>query len=62
MVHVRDISHAHTDFQRKTVLKVIKDVGLSESSLKDKYIEVWNKIDLMGEDMLDKLKERVLEV
>ena len=50
LVHVRDISHPHTDFQRKTVLKVIEEVGLPSDLLSKKYIEVWNKIDLIPEE------------
>jgi len=47
LVHVRDISHPHTDHQRDTVLNVLKELGVSEATLKEHYVEVWNKIDLM---------------
>ena len=47
LVHVRDISHPHTNYQRDTVLKVLKDIGVPEEVLEQKYIEVWNKIDLL---------------
>ena len=30
LVHVRDISHPHTNYQRDTVLKVLKDIGVSD--------------------------------
>lgn len=50
LIHVRDISHPETDFQRKTVLKVMKEVGLPESLLGEKYMEVWNKIDLISDE------------
>lgn len=50
IVHVRDISHPQADFQKQTVLKVIREVGLPEDMLRDKYIEVWNKVDLIGEE------------
>ena len=47
IVHVRDISHPHTNYQRNTVLKVLKEIGIPEETFKSKYIEVWNKIDLL---------------
>lgn len=47
LVHVRDISHPHTDHQRRTVLKVLKEIGVGEDTLRQRYIEVWNKIDLL---------------
>lgn len=47
LVHVRDISHPHTNYQRDTVLKVLKEIGVPEEKMKSKYIEVWNKIDLV---------------
>ena len=50
LVHVRDISHPQADFQKKTVLQVIKEVGISEEMLKSKYVEVWNKVDLVSGD------------
>ena len=50
LVHVRDISHPHTDFQKDTVMKVIEEVGLPQELLNQKYIEVWNKIDLIPQE------------
>ena len=47
---MRDISHPHADFQKKTVLKVIEEVGLPPELLKEKYIEVWNKVDLISDE------------
>jgi 50S ribosomal subunit-associated GTPase HflX len=47
IVHVRDISHPHTDHQRSTVLRVLEEIGISDEYLKQRYIEVWNKIDLV---------------
>ena len=49
LVHVRDISHPQADFQKNTVLKVIQEVGVPPSMLKEKYIEVWNKVDLISD-------------
>ena len=50
LVHVRDISHPQTDFQKETVLQVIKEVGLPEHLTKDRYLEVWNKVDLIEDE------------
>ncbi|CDW87062.1 gtp-binding protein [Stylonychia lemnae] len=58
LVHVRDISHPYSNYQRDTVLKVLKEIGVSDDTLSSKYVEVWNKIDLIqgGEDIMDKMK------
>lgn len=47
LIHVRDISHPYTNYQRDTVLKVLREIGIPEEIFKKKYIEVWNKIDLL---------------
>ena len=50
LVHVRDISHPQTEFQRDTVLDVMNEVGLDAELLDQNYIEVWNKIDLIKQE------------
>ena len=47
ILHVRDISHPHTEHQKDTVLDILEEVGVSQSTLDKKYIELWNKIDLV---------------
>lgn len=47
LVHVRDISHPQSNYQRDTVLKVLKEIGIPDEILAKKYVEVWNKIDLI---------------
>ena len=47
IVHVRDISHPHSEHQRETVLKVLQEIGISKEQIQKKYIELWNKIDLI---------------
>lgn len=47
LVHVRDISHPQTNYQRDTVLKVLREIGVPEDVFASKYLEVWNKIDLL---------------
>jgi GTP-binding protein HflX len=44
VVHVRDISHPESDAQRKDVLDVLTELGLTEES-EAVFIEAWNKID-----------------
>ena len=57
LLHVRDISHPQTNYQRNTVLKVLKEIGIPEEVIKSKYIEVWNKIDLLSDQ--DKFLENL---
>jgi len=59
IVHVRDISHPHADFQKETVLKVIQEIGVAPEILKDKYMEVWNKVDLIREVDERKFADRI---
>lgn len=33
LVHVRDISHPHTNYQRNAVLRVLKEIGIPEETL-----------------------------
>lgn len=47
LVHVRDISHPYSNYQRDTVIKVLKEIGVSDEKLSNRYVEVWNKIDLL---------------
>ena len=58
IVHVRDISHPHTDHQKETVLQVLEEIGVHQDDLRDKYLEVWNKIDLIQDR--DQLEEQYL--
>ena len=53
IVHIRDISHAESDAQRDDVLAILNDMGIE--ILKDtqhgaKFIEVWNKADLLDDE------------
>ena len=51
IVHVRDISHYESDFQKKNVLSVLQELKL-HSPLLDNHIEVWNKVDLLTKKQL----------
>ncbi|WOK95588.1 hypothetical protein Cni_G04295 [Canna indica] len=46
LVHVLDSSSPDLDEQRKTVLKVLQQIGVSEEKIQN-MIEVWNKIDVL---------------
>lgn len=49
ILHVRDITHEETELQRSEVYKTLKELGLGVEH-DTPIIEVWNKIDLLGED------------
>ena len=58
IVHIRDISHAESDAQRDDVLAILNDMGIE--ILKDtqhgaKFIEVWNKADLLDDERQSEL-------
>ncbi len=55
LVHVRDISNPQSDYQRKTVMRVLQEIGIEEETITEKYVEVWNKIDLADVEMRTKL-------
>lgn len=63
LVHVRDISHPQSNYQRDTVLKVLREIGVPEESFTKKYVEVWNKIDLLEnqEELVETLKQEMAQ-
>ncbi len=58
ILHVRDASHPDTEAQRADVLDVLKTLGVEEK-LEDCLIEVYNKSDLLDQDDLDIITNRV---
>lgn len=52
LVHIRDISHPFTEVQKKSVFQVLKEINYPQEMFMKRYIEVWNKIDLV-EDEID---------
>ncbi|MBE7637331.1 GTPase HflX [Sneathiella sp. P13V-1] len=58
IVHVRDITHADTEAQKKDVFNVLKKLGINreEDGL---YLEVLNKIDLLPEEERDFIENEV---
>jgi GTP-binding protein HflX len=55
VLHIRDVSHAHTDFQNTQVHKVLKDVGCDEEK---PMIEVLNKCDLLPLEQKEIIKNQ----
>ena len=53
IIHVRDIAHKNTDLQAVEVEKVLKSLGVSEST---PILEVWNKIDIIQPEKKKKLE------
>ncbi len=51
IVHVIDISNPLYKIQKDDVINVLHELGLSKIENDDKYVEVFNKIDLINEDI-----------
>ena len=54
IVHVRDIAHPETELQNAKVLEILEDLEAGEKSGQP-VIEVWNKVDLLGPEDLDRV-------
>jgi GTP-binding protein HflX len=55
LLHVRDISHPYSDLQKHTVLTVLEELKID---WKPRYVEAWNKIDLVdGPIDISKIEE-----
>ena len=48
VLHVRDISHAETEAQRRDVEAVLRDLGIDTLPAESHILEVWNKVDLLS--------------
>ena len=55
ILHVRDISHDETEAQAADVEAILNDLGVSEDV---PVIEVWNKMDQLGEDEAEVVRNR----
>ena len=53
ILHVRDISHDNTENQAVEVKKVLRNLGISEST---PVLELWNKMDIVEPEKLNGLK------
>ncbi|GAH12878.1 unnamed protein product, partial [marine sediment metagenome] len=52
ILHVRDISHVDSEAQSQDVLNVLDALGIGEEK-QHEIVEVWNKIDLLGDPKKD---------
>ncbi len=57
LIHVRDISDPLTERRREEVMQVLDQIGAGPEHDQD-IIEVWNKVDLLGEVQMDSIEER----
>ena len=57
LVHVRDISDPLTERRREEVMQVLDQIDAGPRHDQD-IIEVWNKVDLLGEVQMDSISER----
>ncbi|MQQ07186.1 GTPase HflX [Epibacterium sp. SM1979] len=55
ILHVRDISHAETQTQAEDVEAILSSLGVDENR---PMIEVWNKLDQLGEEEADARRDR----
>ena len=58
IVHVRDIVHPDSEAQKQDVLSVLADLGV-DGPRRDNMIEVYNKMDLAGEDVRQRVANLV---
>ena len=58
IVHVRDISHPETEYQKQDVETVLDNLGVLERMRSGRSLEVLNKIDLMNAEDLESLTRR----
>lgn len=49
VIHVRDIAHPEAEMQAENVAQILTELGVPEAK-QDQGIEVWNKIDLLGDE------------
>ena len=55
ILHVRDISHAETHEQARNVRDILTSLGVPAET---QMFEVWNKLDLLGAEAADAMRER----
>jgi GTP-binding protein HflX len=60
ILHVRDISHGESEAQAEDVEAVLDHLGLDELQRR-KMIEVWNKVDLIGDEESRRALRRLAE-
>ena len=58
LLHVRDISHPDTDYQKRDVEDVLKGLLGDEEDSQYPIVEIWNKSDTLSDEMREALKTR----
>jgi GTP-binding protein HflX len=58
IVHVIDVSNVQYKEQKEDVLKVLHELGLDKIEFEDKYVEVYNKVDVLDETEREHWLER----
>lgn len=61
ILHVRDVNHPEFDFQKSSVLSLLKSLNLKEGLL-DNHLEIWNKIDLLTKAELEKKISKAITI
>jgi len=56
ILHVRDIAHEDSNAQAQDVYSVLEQLGIGDKGHAN-VVEVWNKIDLLGEDTLSTMRQ-----
>lgn len=54
ILHVRDVAHDDSQAQATEVEQVLQQLGIGEETRRQKLVEVWNKIDLLDPEALER--------
>lgn len=52
LLHVRDVSSPNFAQQKDVVIRVLREIGVSEATLSDRTVEIWSKVDLLPRPVL----------
>ena len=56
ILHVRDIASAESEAQARDVENVLGELGIDKAESEDRFLEVWNKFDLVDEERASELR------
>ena len=59
ILHVRDMSHEDSEAQARDVYDILEQLGISESDREGRVVEVWNKSDLLEEEVRQSMRHRL---
>ncbi len=59
ILHVRDMSHEDSEAQARDVYDILEQLGISESDREGRVVEVWNKSDLLDEEVRQSMRHRL---